>query len=141
MVLYPEMDRFPHMLAADIDLWRRFLTLHKGEFLVYNYDVHVGVGAPIPLNTPEQYVKAIEASSQKRIDVVAEKDSEIWVIEVKPYASLSAVGQVLCYSALYIDKFKPVKKVIPCIVTDYIYPDEAWLFNHFKITAISVLLE
>lgn len=138
MAVFPEIDRFPHLMPADIVLWKKFLIQHKGEFTVYAYDIHVGAGAPIPPDTPPEYVKSVEASTKKRIDVVAHKPGEVWIIEVKPYASLSAIGQILCYAALYEHDFKPTEKIVKCVVTDVVYPDEAFLFAKFGILSFVV---
>jgi hypothetical protein len=139
MIIDPDIERFPHMLAGDIALWRKWLNKYGTNFQVYLYDLHVGAGVPILPGTLAQYRLQAEISSKKRIDVVARRAGEIYIIEVKPYASLSAIGQVLCYSALYKKEFNPTERVIPCIVTDYVYADEAYLFKFYGIEYYSVL--
>jgi len=99
--------KFPHMSPEDSIVWRRFLVLHPLMFTELRYDVHVGTGQ-IAWNGP----KANPASewlaiAAKRIDVVALHDGRPAIVEVKPRASMSAIGQVLSYRDLLTHAEKP----------------------------------
>jgi len=61
--------------------------------------------------------------TQKRIDVVAERDGEVWIFEVKPDAGLSAIGQVLSYRVLYKQHFREERPIKLAIVTTRVDDD------------------
>ena len=114
---------FPHMLPNECKLWERFLQIYGDQFRNYRYDVHVGKGQdPGPKYEPKWRELAIKLT-QKRIDVVAERDNEIWIFEVKPDAGLSAIGQVLSYRVLYKQQFKEERPIRLAIVTTRVDDD------------------
>lgn len=126
--------KYPHMLPADIVLWERWLARYKDEYERYEYDVHVGKVKPIYPTSPVDLMKLAEAVSRKRIDVVAWKEKVPVIIEVKPYAGLSALGQLLGYRILYA-KEHPEEGVISLgCITDRLDEDMEYLFNHYGIT-------
>jgi hypothetical protein len=60
-----------------------------------------------------------ERALSLRIDVVAEKAGEVWIIEVKPNAGLGALGQLMAYR-YYLDPSWYVGKELKAVlVTDY----------------------
>jgi len=93
--------RYPHMLPADQLLWDVFLPKYGSYWDGFDYDIHVGEGVgPLP-GYPPGIARAALSLTQKRIDAVGYRGSEVWVFEIKPHAGLSAIGQVLSYSELY----------------------------------------
>lgn len=57
----------------------------------------------------------------KRIDLVFEKENEIWLIEAKRRLNFEALGQVLTYKRLYQHEISPSKNIklgIVCKETD-----------------------
>ena len=65
----------------------------------------------------------MEYLSKKRIDVVGYKRDEIHVIELKPRAGFSAVGQVLGYAKLFVVPGDAEKRIVPVVITDQEIPD------------------
>ena len=126
--------KYPHMLPGDIAIWERFMDHHGSEYARFDYDLHVGEGMVQDPDWPENIIRMVEAISQKRIDAVGYNDDGIYIFEVKPFAALSALGQVLSYRALYTRDSNPVVDVVPCVVTDRVDPDVTWLYQHFGIT-------
>lgn len=119
-----KLQKYPHLLPRDIAIWERFLEVHAGEFVGFQYDIHVGgaVGR-LPGWTIEdaQMASWLEA---KRIDVVGFKEGEIWIIEVKHEAGVGAFGQLMAYRELYWQKYSPKVPVVMCLVTNNLTPDE-----------------
>ena len=85
--------------------------------------MHVGTVATVPDGTPENYRRMIEHLSTLRIDVVIVRPGQTLVIEIKPSASLSAIGQTLGYSHLFHAKFPQWNIPIPTLLTDLPKPD------------------
>jgi hypothetical protein len=115
----PEIQpSYPHMLPGDVAIWHSFLCKDPILRVPVAYDVHVGTPAHIPENFEPPYRYMIERLSTKRIDVVIFFPKETVVCEIKPYAGLTAIGQALCYSALFKRDFPQYPNVKPCIITD-----------------------
>lgn len=106
------------MLPRDKAIWDRFLEQHGSYFERFDYDTHVGEGIGDIAGETDQTRRIALALTQKRIDAVGYKGSEIWVIEIKPYAGLSAIGQVVSYEILYNKDFGEGKVTHKAIVTD-----------------------
>jgi len=87
-----------HMLPEDRDIWARYLSHFEDQFDRYEYDVLVGPKLDVPsTDLPPRIRMLAERVFALRVDVVAKRGEEVWVIEVKPNAGLSALGQVIAY--------------------------------------------
>lgn len=116
-------ERFPHMYAAESDIWRRWLKLHRKEYHKFDYDIHVGKAWPEHLALPEKWRRGAEAVYLKRIDVVGYQADTITIFEVKPHAGLGSLGQIIGYLALYEEQFDPRKELKGAIVTELVDPN------------------
>jgi len=111
------------MYAAEAEIWQRWLKIHKGEYLMFDYDVHIGRAWPEHLILPEKWKKGAEAVYLKRIDVVGYQVDTITIFEVKPHAGLGALGQIIGYLALYEDQYNPREELKGAIVTELVDPN------------------
>lgn len=125
-----KLSKYPHMLPADVALWERWLDRHGDFFSAVEYDVHVGGAIERLPVWSDQLVEMASTLAAKRIDVVGHRPGEVWIIEVKPEAGTSAIGQLVSYRILYIEKFKPATEPVCCLVTDNLVPDERFLLDH-----------
>lgn len=132
---YPveKLHKYPHLMPEDIAIWERFLDLFSNLYDSVEYDVHVGVGLRDTSGLTEELVFAAVSLLQKRIDVVGHKGDNVDIIEVKPDAGISAIGQVLVYSILYKRDFSPKGRIRKVIVTDNLWPDNEYLFKRLGI--------
>lgn len=112
------LRKYPHMFPEDIAIWERFLKVYKDDFLGFDYDVKVGSVPDFPDGLDNSIYKAGNILWKKRIDAVGYKKDGIYIIEVKPNAGMSALGQIITYRQLYIEEFNPNDKVFGAIVTD-----------------------
>ena len=106
---------YPQMLNEDDVIWERFLEKHHKEFLWFYYNVHVGGQLISDPTVPENVQKAWWKSTAKRIDVIGEKEKEIWIIEVAARPGFRALGQVMTYVHLWNKDpkiNKPIKSVL-----------------------------
>lgn len=128
-----KLRKYPHMRPADIFIWESFLDTKPWPGATVQYDVHVGTPAEPLYDLPPEYLRMIYALSTKRIDVVVTLPPNLHIVELKPAASTSAIGQALCYTELYRRQFKPPIDLIPTIVTNTAHADTPYLCNLFQI--------
>ena len=120
---YEKLAKYPHLRPEETKIWERFIKNNPNFFDEVMYDVRVGEGREYPESEMPQVKEAMEYLSKKRIDVVGFISDEIYVIEIKPKANLSAVGQALGLAELFREVTPLWKRVIPTIITDQILPD------------------
>ena len=126
------------MLPGDVVIWERWLKQNKDKWYDYKYDVHVGKVEPTFPTEPVNIMNLARAVLRKRIDVVARKDDEIWIFEVKPDAGLGAIGQLISYKHLYQEEFKPTETIRLGLVTDRIDRDVEMVCQKEGITVFVV---
>jgi hypothetical protein len=130
--------KYPHMFPGDIAIWERFLQKYGSRYLRFDYDIKVGSIPNFPSGYDPYIYRMGEALWKKRIDVVAVDGFNAYIIEVKPNASMGAVGQVLSYAKLYEAEYKPGLPVVPMIVTDNPDKDLSKLCDIFNIRLVIV---
>jgi len=121
-------QRFLHLLPAEKVLWQKWLSQFENAWEKYEYDVHVGKGLPYVGEGPEWAQSLVTLLTQKRIDVIAWRGTTLWIFEVKPGAAMSAYGELLAYRELYRTTFKYDGPIELAIVTDFLGPDDDYLF-------------
>lgn len=137
---YPpdKLKKYPHLMVSDIRIWEHYLETVNHGFSSFEYDVHVGEGLLVDTEWEPEIKRMAVALSEKRIDVVGWKGEIPVIIEVKPAASMSAIGQVLSYRELYIERFGKSISPLLMIVTDRELPDTKFLCNRFGIRLVAV---
>ena len=89
------------MKPEDVAVWGRFIAKNPGLFESCDYDMALGVGAPVDPNHPEEIQRDHTILTQKKVDVVAYRLDQVTLIEVKPIADMRAMGQIMTYHHLY----------------------------------------
>jgi len=128
---------YPHMLAEDNEVWSKFLEQNFERLQEVWYDVRVGQPVDLDGDASDMEKRIAAGLTRKRIDVVALSGGNYWVIEVKPYASMLALGQVISYARLFALQHAVRGRVIPVIVCDAIDTD---LIDEFAEMGIMVLV-
>ena len=109
---------YPHMKPRDIEIWERFILKYPDAYDKCQYDFSVG-DAPAFIDSQSDVIGGSMAELYKlKIDVLGYKDQHIDLIEVKPAASASSIGQLLGYKSLYLRDVKPSMPVFPIIITN-----------------------
>ena len=128
-----KLKKYPHLMVNDVVIWERYLELHAKEWDSFEYDVRVGEGQQPNTEHPEYIQTMAVALTEKRIDVVGRIRGRVWIIEVKPSAMLSAVGQLISYQILYEERFPWAGRTELMVVTDRVGPDLENLCKKFRI--------
>lgn len=131
------MPHYPHMMTEDIEVWSKFLESGYARFDEVWYDVHVGGAVKLPEGAGKVEQQVAMGISRKRIDVVARVARDFWVIEVKPFASMLALGQVLSYTRLFELEYGPELAAWPVIVCDAVDED---LLDEFEAAGVGVIV-
>lgn len=123
----------PHMLPADLPVWNSFRDAYAKNFLHFYFDVALSVREPPPQAITPSLVSLWKKTWGKRIDVVAESDTEVWIIEVTVNAFLRSIGQLLTYYQLW--KVNPPinKPFYPYIICTTIDEDVAYTAEQYGI--------
>src|SRR5690349_2056741 len=99
---YEKRYKYPHMKPADVAIWERFIEKNPDAYDTVQYDFNVGDAPPFnPLINGEEDLNQ-DALYRLKIDVVGKKGNIIDIIELKPKAGPSTIGQVKGYRTLCI---------------------------------------
>lgn len=108
--------KYPNMFPLDVAVWERFLDKLGDQYIGFHYDITCGKPTTVGDALPDEYKRDAEILSRLRIDVVGEKANGVDIIEVKPKANMSAIGQLLTYKECYTADFAPSKPVAMLLV-------------------------
>lgn len=124
------------MSPGDMSIWNRFLAVHYLDYNAISYDVPVGQGIIPDMPLSEEMKGDYIALTRKRIDAVGFANDRIDVIEVKPRAATSALGQIMTYTTLFKAQHKTDLPIRSVVITDQISPDDQAVYNSYNITLI-----
>jgi len=135
---YEKLSKYPHLRPEDIEIWERFIFKYPYFFESVDYDVRVGEGQKYSKSAPENIREDLRGLTQKRIDVVGYVGNTTHIVEVKPRAATTAIGQVLTYEELYKIDFPEETNIIKTIITDHEVPDIATIVEKYNINIFVV---
>lgn len=130
---YKLLPKYPHMKPADVLIWERFIKTNPDEYTSVDYDVLVGTGRRHEGAAEPELVDGFEILTKKKIDVVGYRGGFAHIIEIKPNAGPSALGQVISYEILYkrdINQNIPTKSIL---LTDVIGVDMPLLAKNLGV--------
>ena len=132
-VPFQKLHKYPHMMPNDVKIWERFIELEPDRFDTVIYDLHVGEGRPITGEGPEWQEKQTKTLTQFRIDVVGFMNAVPTLVEVKPFAQLSAFGQILAYRYFWQEERRSVVPPLMMIITDNTTPDMKSIYRFYGV--------
>lgn len=129
---------YPHMAKLDAAIWTRFLDARSAEFLGFYYDLALGgsVVEGLALSEPERL--GWQYNTALKVDAVGLTETQAWIIEVRPHATVSALGSALCYTLVAERDAITELVLVPVIVCEAIQPDVAWACGHLGVTVVRV---
>lgn len=125
------------MLAEDNAVWTRFLKAEADRISELWYDIRVGQPVYITPESSEMERRIARGLTRKRIDVICRVGRDLWVVEIKPYASMLALGQVISYARLFALEYVVQGRILPVIVCDTVDGD---LIDEFDELGILVMV-
>lgn len=118
---------YPHMKPRDVAIWERFIDQNPKRYNSCQYDFHVGDAPHFSTLYDDDTDKNQDALYRLKIDVVGFADDYIDIVEIKPDAGASTIGQVKAYRTLYVRDEEPQLPVQMTIITDKERPNMAFL--------------
>lgn len=135
---YEKRNKYPHMKPADVAIWERFIEKFPKAYGSVQYDLHVGDPPPFsPMGENGEDMNQ-DALYRLKIDVIGRNADHVDIIEIKPKAGPSTIGQVKGYRALYIRDEEPKVLVKGVIVTDQLRPNIEFLAKQEGVKIIVV---
>lgn len=117
---YKKIHKYPHMKPADVAIWERFIDKFPKAYDKVQYDFNVGDPPPFnPLGDDGEDLNQ-DMLYRLKIDVVGHSGDKIDIIELKPDAGPSTIGQVISYVTLFQRDEQPKKVLHAVIITDNI---------------------
>lgn len=124
---YEKSGYYPHMSVADTAIWERFIDKFPDAYQQCQYDFHVGEAPPFNTLMDDGSDKNQDKLYRLRIDVVAGSPLGIDIIEIKPSAGPSTIGQIQSYKTLYVRDEEQTGPVGMIIITDRENPNMDYL--------------
>lgn len=135
----------PRMSPGDFDIWQRWWPTVRDGTVTVIFDVGLGGGLPLDptsrvgvhlvgdfdvfslarakVGSDERLAFMHLRNTQKRADVITERDSEVWIVELRFNAQGSALGRLLMYRRLWLQDPVFDKPVVLYLITDREDPD------------------
>lgn len=135
---YEKRPWYANLRENETIIWDRFIDKNPEEYEEVIYNLHLGEGAEMPKDTPENIARDWKLLTQYKIDVVGFRVNNFDIIEIKPYAGASAIGQVISYAELYKKHIDPAALPHLVIITDQLRPDTELLAKQLNIKIIVV---
>lgn len=110
-------------MPQDVAIWERFIDQNVNFFDSVDYDVVVGSIPKFSTTVNLETGGSDARLYQRKIDVVGYKGDDIYIVEVKPNAGASALGQIQAYATLFKYFRSLDAKTIPTILTNRITTD------------------
>lgn len=133
-------SRFPHMSVKDSAVWTAFLATRFVKIDRVMYDVALGGKAAKKVVNGQELVPMWKTLVSKRVDAVVWSGGEVWTCEVKPVASMSALGQALTYQFLWNAEKRTQQKARACVVCARIDDDVEEVLSSYNVLTFAVSL-
>lgn len=146
------------MAPGDFEIWARWWPSIADGTVTVIFDVGLGDGLPLspdspagrvlsapfdfrvlassPPGSPEKLAFMHLRNSQKRADVIIEREAEVWLVELRFAAQASAIGRLLMYGRLWAEDPVFDKEVRLFLVTDADDPDVRLTAKDFGVSYV-----
>ncbi len=102
---------YPGLNPQSTALWRLWLKYYETSFEVFEYNVRVGQGITPLASLSDQEKELWKKLTQKRVDVLAHRANQTWIIEIQERADLRTLGQLVGYRHL-VPAYTAVREVL-----------------------------
>ncbi len=135
---YEKRYWYPHLTQDHITIWEKFITQFPNVYDYVQYDLEIGQVPEFVTSHPDKSMQGQANLYQRKIDVVGFKGDQIDLIEIKPHAGLSSLGQINGYKALYQRDFNPPVVPKAIVITDQTDQDTTHAAYAQNVTIIVV---
>lgn len=130
------MRFFPERTDRESVVLLAFLAEHIFEFDQLRFGVRIGQGlAPNPDHLPGVQANTTH-STRKRIDLLAMKGPQPWIVEVKERVTPASLGQILTYRHHYREEFPNELEPELVVIGRYSDPDTIVALQANNVTVI-----
>ena len=124
---------YRNLQRRDIETWEKWLAAHAAEWEAVAYDVAVGGIAPADPASPPAQLLGWKYTTALKIDVLLMLDGRVTVVEVKPAATVSAIGAAVAYP-LVLAREEPALDIAGGgIICQHLPPDIRWVAEALEI--------
>jgi len=124
---------YPHMAKNDRVVWERWLEQFGAGFEAVAYDVALGGSTPPADGIPEAERAGWQYSTALKIDALLFSTEGVVIVEVRPWATVSALGAALTYALVAEREQLTPLPLSAAIVCEGIQPDVLWCAEKLKI--------
>jgi hypothetical protein len=132
------LTKYPHIWGDDTDVITQFWKVYKSAFRRVTYDVPVGDGRPIPPGTTIEMFKDWQYVTSHKIDMLIDTEFSYWLCEVKKFAQVGALGQLLAYKDLFQTTYKIYIPIFLKLITIDLHPDLLRTADKYQIEIIKL---
>jgi hypothetical protein len=118
-----KLNKYPHLSVKDSEAANIYFETNILSFEKVCYDVIVGSGRDALPETPNNLLNDWEYLTSLKIDMIGKTLQSYSIIEFKGYGDLGAVGQLLGYHKLFIDKFAISNNINLFVICQFTHPD------------------
>ena len=129
---------YPHFAKRDAPVWTRWLALYAHLYAGFAYDVALGGADVSHIPAPEADRLGWQYSTALKIDACGLTDAEVWVFEVRPEATVSALGSAVCYTMVAQRDAVFDRPLVSAIVCESMQPDVAWACEQLAVRVFYV---
>ncbi len=133
-----QQTHYRHMAKRDVALWEKFLKAYGEKFHAVSYDVAFGGHYPELAEPNDVMARGYQYSTALKVDAIAWMSNQVWLIEVRPEATVSAYGAAVCYTLVARREKLTELPVIPTIVCATMQRDVEWCCAMTGIQVITV---
>jgi hypothetical protein len=130
--------RYPHMARRDAPVWERWIDKHGAAYAGVAYDVAVGgLAAPDEAATDNER-RGWQYQTALKVDAVVVGEDRLLIVEVRPWATVSAIGSSLTYAMVLDRAGLGSLTLVPTIVCEGIQVDVRWAAEQLGIQVFEV---
>ena len=129
---------YPNIQRRDATIWEGWLRTAPLGLVAVAYNVALGGQVPNDPDATEEMLRGWAYSTAAKPDAVCDFGEVWWICEVKPSATLGAIGQALGYTLLAEREALTDKPMLPTIITDQAGPDLIWCCEQLDINLVQL---
>lgn len=132
------LSKYPHLTKWELPIIDAWLKSNPVGLEAVAYDVTVGKGRLSPIDMELALKADWTYLTSLKIDVLARYSSYLAIIELKCITSMLSVGQLVCYSPLFREKYGYSGPLKLWAMSKLIYPDLIPLLPRFGIEWLKI---